>query len=57
MVIPDRAEAVRFALSRAGPGDLVLLAGKGSEEYQLVGTEALPYRERQVVEEYLKQNR
>jgi UDP-N-acetylmuramoyl-L-alanyl-D-glutamate--2,6-diaminopimelate ligase len=52
-LIEDRRSAVLFALKQAGPGDFVLLAGKGAEEYQLIGDEALPYNERNVVEEFL----
>jgi UDP-N-acetylmuramoyl-L-alanyl-D-glutamate--2,6-diaminopimelate ligase len=36
-VVPERAEAIRLALSAAGPGDSVLLAGKGHETYQIIG--------------------
>jgi UDP-N-acetylmuramoyl-L-alanyl-D-glutamate--2,6-diaminopimelate ligase len=35
----DRAAAIRMALAAAQPGDVVLIAGKGHEDYQLVGTE------------------
>jgi UDP-N-acetylmuramoyl-L-alanyl-D-glutamate--2,6-diaminopimelate ligase len=52
-LIADRREAVHHVLSSAGPGDLVLLAGKGAEEHQLVGGKALPYSDRKTVEEYL----
>jgi UDP-N-acetylmuramoyl-L-alanyl-D-glutamate--2,6-diaminopimelate ligase len=37
-VEPDRHKAIRMALADAGPGDIVLLAGKGHENYQIVGT-------------------
>lgn len=37
-VIPDRHEAIRSAVLMARPGDIVLLAGKGHEDYQIVGT-------------------
>jgi UDP-N-acetylmuramoyl-L-alanyl-D-glutamate--2,6-diaminopimelate ligase len=47
--VTDRREAIQFALSRADPGDLVLLAGKGHELYQVIGTERYPFDERQVV--------
>ena len=36
-VIRDRAEAIRFAIANAGPDDIVLIAGKGHENYQDVG--------------------
>ncbi len=45
-VIAERAEAVRFAYEQAGPEDLILLAGKGHEDYQLVGGERRSYDER-----------
>ena len=41
--IPDRRAAIRRALDLAEPGDVVLLAGKGHETYQIVGKEFLPY--------------
>ena len=38
-VIEDRGAAIAWAISRAGDGDAVLLAGKGHERYQLIGGE------------------
>ena len=43
MLIPDRAEAVAYAVSNARAGDVILLAGKGHEKYQLIGTVKEPY--------------
>jgi UDP-N-acetylmuramoyl-L-alanyl-D-glutamate--2,6-diaminopimelate ligase len=39
VVIADREEAIRHAISAAAPGDLVLIAGRGHERFQQVGTE------------------
>ncbi len=43
VIIPDRAEAVAYAVENALAGDMILLAGKGHETYQLLGTEKVPY--------------
>ncbi len=51
--IPDRREAIGRALEMAEPDDVVILAGKGHERYQQVGSERLPFDEREVVREYL----
>jgi len=48
-VVADRAEAIHYALAEADPGDVVLIAGKGHEDYQLVGTETRPFSDRAVV--------
>jgi UDP-N-acetylmuramoyl-L-alanyl-D-glutamate--2,6-diaminopimelate ligase len=48
-VVPDRAEAIRHALEEAEPGDVVVIAGKGHEEYQVVGTETRPFSDREQV--------
>lgn len=53
----DRREAIRFALREAGPEDLVLLAGKGHETYQIWGTETRPFDERVIVREILAEER
>ncbi len=49
VTIVDRTEAISFALNEAKPGDIVLLAGKGHETYQIIGTEKIHYDEREVV--------
>jgi UDP-N-acetylmuramoyl-L-alanyl-D-glutamate--2,6-diaminopimelate ligase len=51
--ILDRREAIRLALSLAGPGDSVLLAGKGAEEFQVVGHQKIPHDDRVVARECL----
>jgi UDP-N-acetylmuramyl tripeptide synthase len=42
-VEPDRRKAIELAITRAEPGDCVLIAGKGHEDYQLVGREVLHF--------------
>ena len=49
--IEDRRAAIARALELAQPDDLVLLAGKGHETYQIRGTTRLPFDERQIVQE------
>ncbi|MFD9542088.1 UDP-N-acetylmuramoyl-L-alanyl-D-glutamate--2,6-diaminopimelate ligase [Streptomyces sp. NPDC060022] len=47
----DRRSAIEFALSAAGPDDIVLIAGKGSEPHQLVGDELIPFSDMATVRE------
>lgn len=47
-VITDRQEAIEYAIANAGKGDIVLLCGKGHEEYELRGAEKLPFSEREI---------
>jgi UDP-N-acetylmuramoyl-L-alanyl-D-glutamate--2,6-diaminopimelate ligase len=49
----DRREAIGAALGVAREGDTVLLAGKGHETYQVIGTEKVPFDERQIVAQLL----
>jgi UDP-N-acetylmuramoyl-L-alanyl-D-glutamate--2,6-diaminopimelate ligase len=48
-VIHDRAEAIRSALASAREGDVVLVAGKGHENYQIVGAERRPFSDRALI--------
>ncbi len=47
-VIPGRAEAIRAAMEAAGPEDVVVLAGKGHETTQTIGTSVKPFDDRVV---------
>jgi UDP-N-acetylmuramoyl-L-alanyl-D-glutamate--2,6-diaminopimelate ligase len=47
--IVDRLAAIHAALAEGKPGDTVLLAGKGHETYQVLGTEKVPFDEREIV--------
>jgi UDP-N-acetylmuramoyl-L-alanyl-D-glutamate--2,6-diaminopimelate ligase len=50
-VIRDRRAAIAHALRGARAGDVVLVAGKGHEQYQIVGSETRPFSDRQVVQQ------
>lgn len=47
VVIPDRREAINFAVSLLGAGDLLLVAGKGHEDYQIIGRERRHFDDRE----------
>lgn len=52
--IVDRREAIRYAIENAKPKDIILLAGKGHETYTIIKDEVLPFDERQIVLDILK---
>lgn len=43
LVEPDRKQAIRLAIQKAEPGDIVLIAGKGHEKVQIIGNQTLPF--------------
>ncbi|HEX4211025.1 MAG TPA: cyanophycin synthetase, partial [Candidatus Binataceae bacterium] len=51
LVEPDRRTAIALALELAAPGDVVVIAGKGHEDYQLVGGRRLEFDDRVIVRE------
>ncbi|MCC7438937.1 MAG: UDP-N-acetylmuramoyl-L-alanyl-D-glutamate--2,6-diaminopimelate ligase [Armatimonadetes bacterium] len=51
--ISDRATAIRQAIAHAGPGDVVLIAGKGHEDYQIIGVQKLHFDDREVVRNWV----
>ena len=53
-VEPDRRRAIACAIKLAKPGDSILVAGKGHEDYQLVGDEVLSFDDRIVAREELE---
>ncbi len=55
LLIPDRAEAIRTAVREAQPGDIILLAGKGHESYQLIGITAHPFSEHRILLDALEE--
>ena len=55
-VIPDRIEAIHWAIRNARAGDTILLAGKGHETYQILNSGTIHLDEREVVAEALDEN-
>jgi UDP-N-acetylmuramoyl-L-alanyl-D-glutamate--2,6-diaminopimelate ligase len=55
-VIRDRRTAIFHALAEAEAGDIVLIAGKGHEDYQIVGTQRFPFSDREAAHEFLYSN-
>ncbi len=49
LAIPDRAFAIQTALRLVSEGDILVLAGKGHEDYQLIGTEKRPFSDREAL--------
>ena len=50
-VVVDRKEAIQFAVRKAQPGDLIMIAGKGHEDYQVLKTDVIHFDDREVAEE------
>ncbi len=55
VVIVNRRDAIGFALKNAQPDDVIILAGKGHETYQILKEGTIHFDEREVVEEWLKE--
>ena len=53
-VIPERRKAIETAIKAAEKGDIILIAGKGHEDYQILGTEKKPFDDRVVVKQILE---
>jgi UDP-N-acetylmuramoyl-L-alanyl-D-glutamate--2,6-diaminopimelate ligase len=56
-MICDRPEAIRWAIDNACPGDVILLAGKGHEDYQIIGHEKHHMDEREIVADWLEKRK
>ena len=53
--IPDRREAIRYAAEKSERGDIILLAGKGHEKYQLINGKNTYFCEREILEDYINE--
>lgn len=56
ITIPDRKEAIAYSIANAQDGDVVVLAGKGHEDYQEIRGERYPMDERIIIEEILQEH-
>jgi UDP-N-acetylmuramoyl-L-alanyl-D-glutamate--2,6-diaminopimelate ligase len=56
-LVPDRREAIGAAIREARRGDMVLIAGKGHEDYQIIGTKKFHFDDREVAREAIQQLR
>lgn len=54
-LVPDRREAIGDAIREAHRGDMVLIAGKGHEDYQIIGTKKVHFDDREVAREAIRQ--
>ena len=54
VLISDREEAIEYAVKNSEAGDIILLAGKGHEDYQLIGNEKQPFSEERLLKKYIK---
>jgi UDP-N-acetylmuramoyl-L-alanyl-D-glutamate--2,6-diaminopimelate ligase len=52
--ILDRREAIAYAVGAARPGDVVVIAGKGHENYQIIGRTKVPMDDREMAREALE---
>ena len=57
LTIVDRQEAIERAVREANPGDLILIAGKGHEKYQVIGERVLPFDDVDVAKSALERRR
>jgi UDP-N-acetylmuramoyl-L-alanyl-D-glutamate--2,6-diaminopimelate ligase len=54
-MVPDRREAIGAAIHEARRDDMVLIAGKGHEDYQIIGTKKFHFDDREVAREAIQQ--
>ncbi len=54
LVVPDRREAIHTAIQKAKAGDVVLIAGKGHETYQIIGNDKFHFDDREIAREALE---
>ena len=55
--IPDRREAIEFAVSHAAPDDVIMIAGKGHENYQILKDRTIHFDDGEVVRDYFRKGK
>lgn len=55
VIIEDRREAIKFAINNAKHGDVIVIAGKGHEKYQILKDKTIEFDEKAIVEEFLEE--
>jgi UDP-N-acetylmuramoyl-L-alanyl-D-glutamate--2,6-diaminopimelate ligase len=53
-IAPDRRQAIDAAISMADKGDVIVIAGKGHEDYQIIGDQIIPFDDREVAKELIQ---
>lgn len=57
VIEPDRKKAIELAIKTAAKDDIVLIAGKGHETYQIIGTQRFDFNDKKVVQQFLKKQK
>jgi len=52
---PDRRKAIELAIESAGKDDIVLIAGKGHENYQIIGTQKFHFSDKEIAQQYINE--
>jgi UDP-N-acetylmuramoyl-L-alanyl-D-glutamate--2,6-diaminopimelate ligase len=53
-IIPDRRRAIETAIAAAREGDIVVIAGKGHEDYQIIGNRVIPFDDRKIARDLIR---
>ena len=56
VTVPDRKEAIKYCMEHAEDGDIIVLAGKGHEDYQEIKGIKQPMDERELIADIIKEN-
>jgi UDP-N-acetylmuramoyl-L-alanyl-D-glutamate--2,6-diaminopimelate ligase len=56
LIIADREQKIHYALQKAAVKDMILIAGKGHEDYQEIGDQRFPFSDRMIVASTMEAN-